>query len=103
MLGDISALARIKIDNVGLGTAGVECINRVFVALRSVSRGDNFTAFLNAANVQNPAGVTLTYGANTANFVSSLSMTGNFARYQSGAAGTALADEVVFTLDSDLM
>ena len=64
VLGDIPALLNISMrnqsdDNAG-GASPISWSNDVFMGLRSVSRGENFTAFLNISDEQNPAGVTVT-------------------------------------------
>jgi hypothetical protein len=69
--GDISALARVRIENVSDrdgpgGSAPDLYTNRVVMGLRSVDRGQLFTAYLNAADEQNPVGVTVTAGTDTA-------------------------------------
>lgn len=68
--GDIPALARIRIENVSDrdgpgGSAPDLYTNRVVMGLRSVDRGALFTAYLNAADEQNPVGVTVTAGTDT--------------------------------------
>jgi len=64
--GDIPALSRVIVRNqsdVDLGVTPPELYaNRIVMGLRSVSRGADFSAFLNAADEQYPTGVTfLTY------------------------------------------
>lgn len=68
--GDIPALARVRVENVSDrdgpgGSAPDLYTNRVIMGLRSVSRGALFTAYLNAADEQNPVGVTVTAGTDT--------------------------------------
>lgn len=55
--GDIPALARIKIHNVSDGLDVRSYANRVLVGLRSVSRGANYTPYINLSDEQNPAGI----------------------------------------------
>ena len=64
--GDIPALSRVIVRNqsdMDLGVNPPELYaNRIVMGLRSVSRGADFNAYLNAADEQYPAGVTfLTY------------------------------------------
>jgi hypothetical protein len=61
--GDIVAIARISARNQADTPGGVGLdawSNREIVGLRSMSRGTNFSAYLNWADEQNPAGVTVT-------------------------------------------
>lgn len=55
--GDLPALARIKWTN--RASFGVE---RMICGLRSVDRGQNFSAFINISDVQAPFGLTITKG-----------------------------------------
>jgi len=73
ILGDIPATLRINFRNRSDQDEYKTCIdqldlleNRVVVGLRSLSRGSNFTAYLNCADEQNPAGVEVTVGTGTA-------------------------------------
>lgn len=61
--GDIPALAQMHLLNAiddGNGNAPSLPTNRIVAGLRSVERGARFTAFLNFASKQNPAGITAT-------------------------------------------
>jgi len=55
--GDVANLARIKLHNQSSG-ADFASSSRVVLGLRSLSRGENFTAYLNASDEQNPSGIT---------------------------------------------
>lgn len=61
--GDIPALgkliSRLRSNETGVGVAPA---SGLFVGLRSTSRGDDFTAYINLANEQNPSGVSLNLG-----------------------------------------
>ena len=70
--GDIDAVARHILDYQSYDDVVVSATlgdyymipTRVFMGLRSNSRGENFTPFINLADEQNPAGITVTrYGA----------------------------------------
>lgn len=63
--GDIPALAQVKLFNLiddGNGNAPSLPTDRVLMGLRSVTRGERFTAYLNLAQGQNPPGVTASVG-----------------------------------------
>jgi len=62
--GDVPALLRVRLRNQSDADFGVALspalyAERVLIGARSLSRGTNFTAYLNAANEQNPAGITV--------------------------------------------
>jgi hypothetical protein len=62
VLGDVVALARHLLTNQSDhdGTnPPTSWSNRILVGLRSVSRGSNFTAYINFADEQNPTGITV--------------------------------------------
>ena len=65
--GDIPALARIIVANKSDAASGSPVLhtNRLLIASRPLSRGENFTPFLNIADEQNPSGVTARVGAKT--------------------------------------
>lgn len=52
--GDIPSLARIMFDSASCSSDGV---NTVVAGVRSLSRGENFSAYLNASDIQQPPGV----------------------------------------------
>lgn len=56
--GDIASLLRLKMLNCG-ATVATRYSNRLFVGLRSASRGLNFTPYLNISDIQNNANVTV--------------------------------------------
>ena len=59
--GDIVALVRTTADNQASdGASPNRPFNKMWLGLRSLDRGDNFVMHLNAANEQNPAGITYT-------------------------------------------
>lgn len=60
VLGDLPPLARLKaLNETELGAAVPGGYNRLFVGLRSASRGLDFSAYLNASDEQNPEGLTV--------------------------------------------
>lgn len=70
VLGDIPAIAEIKLSNVSDydgpgGSAPNLYSNRVVTGLRSTSRGNAFNAFINLSLVQVGDGITLSLGTNT--------------------------------------
>ena len=76
--GDIPALlkATIRNENANQGAgADDDSLMQWWLGLRSTSRGVTFTPFLNVADVQNPAGITVTslaYGGAAATFANVL-------------------------------
>lgn len=70
ILGDIPALLRMLIRNQSdTGSGGLTGYsNRFVIGLRSLSRGQDFTAYINLANEQNPDSITVT-DAVVSNFV----------------------------------
>jgi len=69
--GDISSLLRILLRNRSGSppTSGFTLeayASKILVGLRSYDRGSNFTAFINLANEQNPPGITIGVGVNSA-------------------------------------
>lgn len=83
ILGDISALVRsifLTGDTLALPTD-------IFIGLRSVSRGENFTAYLNASDENNPSGIdaNLTVGSFE---VEGRSPSGKIYEYTPGGTGS---------------
>ena len=103
--GDIHALAKVIIKNEGDGSQVSPFLtilaNRILVATRSVDRGENFTAFLNLADEQNPSGVTVTVGTNTSFTNLATAVCGRLAFYNP-AGVEAMATRVTITLNSTL-
>jgi len=66
VLGDVTALMRLKIRNqsdTDHGTGGVTAdAQRIVGGTRSLTRGEDFTAFINLADEQNPTGITIALG-----------------------------------------
>lgn len=57
--GDLPALLRSKIYNESAGPSLSLWSDRIICGLRSMNRGESFTAYINLANDQNPAGITV--------------------------------------------
>jgi hypothetical protein len=70
--GDIDALARIVVHNQSAHSAAPNShmmnTARVIAGLRSLSRGTNYSAYLNASDEQNPTGLTAVLDAGTCSF-----------------------------------
>lgn len=100
--GDIPALAQILITNrsnsSGRGATTPLWDNRIFVGLRSYSRGAGFAAYLNAADEQNPDGISVTLGAGTAYSNAVSAITGRLVTYSAGAGDTTFTSRVTFSL-----
>jgi hypothetical protein len=59
--GDAAALLQTMITNQSSATAGSgSLLTDVVAGLRSISRGDDFTAYVNISDEQNPTGITVT-------------------------------------------
>jgi hypothetical protein len=97
--GDTAALTSVDLHNRSY-SAAVDSLDtsHVVCGLRSMSRGIGFTAYLNAADEQNPASVTVTTGANSS-FIDVGVLSGRAVRYNPVGA-EALARRVTFDLDS---
>lgn len=103
--GDIPALAQALLYNMiddGNGNAPDLPTDKVIVGLRTVDRGERFTAFLNLAQSQNPPGVTVGVGTEAA-FVTdrALAAAGTFARY-TPVNLNIWSEQVGVDLDSDI-
>ncbi len=100
--GDIPALARIRLTNQSDAASGSPVLhtNRLIVGLRSLSRGENFTPFLNISDEQNPTGVTVTLGANTTYSNDPITITGRRASFAFSGANTST--EVTITLNNTI-
>lgn len=103
--GDIPPLIEIETYNESGGAIGGGTgthLNKIIVGLRSVSRGDNFRAYLNLASIandQNPTGVTLAYGASTSSAIDPTATSGFRAVYNP-AGIEAMADRVTISMSS---
>lgn len=102
--GDLTALDHMffvnRSDHDGPGGASTSLdawADRVVCGLRSVDRGSQFTAVLNCADEQNPIGVTVTLGANSAFAAASQSPTGRRVDY-TGTVLSQWTDECIFEL-----
>lgn len=90
--GDVTALlkATIRNENANQGAgADNDSLMALWLGLRSMSRGTNFTPFINLADEQNPAGLTvslLAYGGGAAAFADVLDTPSGRAVLLNGAA-----------------
>jgi len=69
LTGDIPALAQMHVFSAiddGNGNSPSLPTDRIVVGLRTVSRGERFSAYINLAQVQNPPGITVTAGTDSA-------------------------------------
>lgn len=106
VLGDVTALMRLLLfnrsDRTASATAPLLWQNRIVVGLRSMSRGTDFTAYLNCSDEQNPTGILVSAGLNTAFVADVESQTGRQARY-SPIGAEALASRVSIGLSSAIV
>lgn len=90
--GDMPALLRLSVDTRSAQDAVPSTTNlwsqRIMAGLRSCDRGDNFSAFINLADEQLPAGTDVTLGGGTAFAAWIESPTGRAACYTSAPADT---------------
>jgi len=105
LAGDVPAIAQIKLFNrldVGADPLLSQPTARVIAGLRSVERGERFTAYLNLAQAQNPPGITVTDSGESA-FVTNatIAAAGQFIRY-TPVSTNIWGDHAWVTLDSDL-
>lgn len=98
--GDVAALIRQHIRNQSDkgGTVSDNDLysTRVLVGLRSLSRGADFTPFINWSNEQNNAGLTITLGGSSAWRADSASPTGIVIRTTNAIAAGSLAATATF-------
>ncbi|HXV42960.1 MAG TPA: hypothetical protein VEC96_07845, partial [Anaerolineae bacterium] len=99
--GDIPALMKLELVNKSDSGLLGWYDRRVIMGLRSYSRGANFQAYLNVADEQNPSGVSVTAGTNTAFATDPQAPTGRKARYNPTATEQMLTRATI-TLDSTI-
>jgi hypothetical protein len=105
--GDVPGLVRFKIRNQTTGGAFAPSVpsvlssDRWILGLRSLSRGEDFRAYLNASDEQNPSGITFASGTNTTVITDPSMPTGRVASFAPGAA-TAWTEELWWILDSTI-
>jgi hypothetical protein len=97
--GDIEALGKHILTNVSKGTSTLYDVDRLLVGIRSVDRGENFSAYLNAADEQNPLGVVCTAVGSTAFADNTVSPTGRAAQYNPAGA-LPFQDSLYFTISN---
>lgn len=92
VVGELPALTRLKLNNRsdkdGVLGSGLPQLfaNRLQAGLRSYDRGSQFQAFINISDVQNPTGITISVGTNTAFANDVQAPTGRCAVYNPGGA-----------------
>lgn len=105
LAGDIPAIAQVELYNMldaGNGNTPSLPTSRLLIGLRSVSRGERFTAYLNLAASQNPPGVTIALGSEVAYVTDSVTAAaGQLARY-TPVATNVWNRRITVDLDSDL-
>jgi hypothetical protein len=102
ILGDISALIKTRLIERNELTSDEDSETRFLVmGSRSVSRGANFTAFINIADEQNPANITVAAAGGSAFGNTAWSPTGRELLYTSGGA-TAFTTRGIVTISSPL-
>lgn len=104
--GTIDSLARLRLTNRSDGTPDLYS-NRVLGGSKPVTNFEDFRAFLNFADEQNPSGVTVDVGADTegaTSFVANLGAATGRAVFFDGSASTAdlLSDRVKITLSTSI-
>ena len=104
--GDIPAIAQIQFYNMiddGNGNAPSLPNDAVIMGLRSVERGEKFTAFLNIAPAQNPFGITASVDGVETTFVTdrALAAAGQYALYVPDTLN-AWGNKVAITLNSEI-
>lgn len=103
--GDIPAIAKMQLFNLiddGNGNAPSLPTDRVIVGLRTLSRGERFTAFINLAQSQNPPGIVAGAGSESA-FVTdrALAAAGQYINYSPTTTGS-FSNQVSIAFDSDI-
>jgi hypothetical protein len=104
--GDMPALTQIRIANESFneGTPLPRLpIDRVLVGLRSMARGESFTAYLNLADEQNPSGITVGVEATDSAFATDAGTpSGRCITYAPGAM-RALAGEAYIVIGDEIV
>lgn len=105
LAGDVPALAQMTLYNqIDAGDSPLlqQPTDRVIVGLRTVSRGEKFTAYLNLAQKQNPLGVTVTDSVESS-FVTNntIAAAGELIRYTSSTLNSWVT-AAYLTFDSSL-
>jgi len=92
--GNINALSKLRIfaetgdsDSSGLLPSFQAQTGRLFVSLRALDRGSNFSPYINASDTQNPTGITTSVFAASAYINTSFVPSGRAVEYTSAGAG----------------
>jgi hypothetical protein len=102
--GDIPALARLIFDSAACSSRSV---NTLVAGLRTLSRGDDFTAYLNASPIQNPPNMAFInsaghYGLFTPIEVNAESPTGYWLHMEGFNSLTVMTNACYWTISGDL-
>ena len=103
--GDMPALLRLSVDSRsaqdGVGTTTDLWCQRIVAGLRSMDRGENFTAYINVSDEQNNPDITISLGGSMAAFATNTEApTGISSTYTPGGA-VAMATQVYIRLSPD--
>jgi len=104
--GDIPAITQLKITNESdldgpAGSSPDLWDNRILVGLRSYDRGSNFQSYLNLSDEQQPNGIAVSAGTNTAFAADIQTPTGRRMTYNPGGV-EAMATRATVTLDTTI-
>lgn len=103
--GNLPARAKLKLysqtDETGTGLSDLNALRKVVVGLRSLSRGSDFTAYLNCADEQNPANVTVAITGATGFASNTHSPTGRVVS-RTTAGAVAMSSQFTITLAAPL-
>lgn len=100
MPGDITGLSHVAVYPKSPDSDTALAFDRMMLGLRSTSRGDTFSAYLNAAEEQNPSGVLVDLSANGTFTQRSEAPSGWLSRLAVAAAGSE--EYVSFILNSEV-
>lgn len=101
VVGDIPAVTQIKAHNRsdynGIGSTSPDLYeSRLLIGSRQTSRGTSFQSYINISDEQNPFGVSIALGTNTAFSDAARAPTGRLATYNPGGA-EAMASRATIT------
>lgn len=104
LAGDIPALAKLSLTNEldnGFPSILRRETQRILLGLRSVSRGADFTAYINLASKQNPKGITIAGGGGTLATANTTAAAGQVFRVTPGFTNTWVPSFYIL-LDSNM-
>lgn len=100
--GDIPALLRVRLREASAGI-NTTTAKRMFLALRSLSRGVDFTPYLNASNEQTVPGLTVTAGTQTTLSANPDSPTGSIALFNPTGTTSSYVTRVTYVFAPGLI